>query len=667
MRIQVASALLALVCGSPLQGQLRPLIPRSTFFSYPERTAPQLSPDATRIGYLRVHEGHMEIWCRTLGQQDDRAVTMATAQDPGNVTQFFWHADGRHLVFQRDPLGNRTAPLFLVDLTTGNVRNLTPWKEWVFLSVTSYAPRVDPNTVLLTTNKRDGHHYDVYRLDLTTGETTLDTEAPDDWSWMSWSVGRDNVVHGVTIDLPDGSHVRRTRTSATAPWHDLLHYGADEEAGIFDWQDGNRTLTLGTNVGSDTLHLETVELATGKRSILLRARRQAELGGIWDNPDTGKLDLVQYQGDIRHMEALDASLQPDLDALTRLHVGMIDGIDRAAHSSRWIVTFRTNAATWWYLYDRTTREATPIYADRPALTHTVVGSRKPVHLRARDGLVLHGYLTLPVDREPHQRLPLVLLVHGGPQRRDEWGFDSEAMWLADRGYAVLQVNFRGSDGFGKQFVSAGFHQWAGAMQTDLLDGKSWAVQHGYADPQRTCIMGGSYGGYATLAGLTFHPEAYACGVALAAPSDLPLMYKAAPHDNDFLRMIGTDPAEMQAASPDRFADRIRAPLLLAQGGADRNVRPDQGEAMVKAMRAANKPVTYYLFPEERHGFSTEASTLAFNAAVERFLALHLGGRFEPATPGGFRNPLRTRNPPKRVSLSPAENWLVLSDRPRPGV
>jgi dipeptidyl aminopeptidase/acylaminoacyl peptidase len=629
----LASVFLLFATLSPAVAQTspqRPLIPRAVLFGFPEHTAPNLSPKGLQIAYERPADGNMEVWVQTLGSHDDHAVTHAKPDEKGNVTSFFWHADGHHIFYQRDPLGNATVRLHLQDLDTGDSRDLTPY-EWVGLYVVAYNPQ-HPDTLLIAMNKRDGHHFDVYRVNAKSGETVLDTEAPDTLSWMGWFVSPDLVVRGMALDLPDGGSTLQIRSDAHSPWRELLRCGPEDMAGILSWQDENQKVNVLTTLGSDTMHLEEIDVATGKRSVLLAANPNAELGGVWSNPKTGVVDLIQYQGDRRTMVALDKSREPDLRALRSARAGEIDLIVRIPDTPRWIVTYRTNAATWWYWYDPATKKATPIYSDQPAFEKYHLAEKQPFTLHARDGMLLHGYLTRPVDAKKNQRLPMVVLVHGGPERRDELSFDPWAMWLADRGYLVLQLNFRGSEGYGKSYQAAGYHEWAGKMRTDLLDAKAWVVQHAYADPRRVCIMGGSYGGYATLAGLVFSPKEYTCGVALAAPSDLALMVQQHPNDNDFIRELGKDIPELEAISPDRFADRVEVPVLIAQGGSDMNVRPEQAERMVAALRANHKEVEYFVFPEERHGLENVENSFAFHAAVERFLARFLGGRVEHPTP-----------------------------------
>jgi dipeptidyl aminopeptidase/acylaminoacyl peptidase len=637
--MRVRSFLVTLIPLTLLQAQtipLRPLIPRATLFGQPEHTYPQLSPNGLQIAYQRKFAGVAEVWVRTLGTNDDHAVTPAASQglagEKGNVVGYFWHADGRHIFYQREPQGNdATARLYILDLETRVARDLTPFDQ-VSLKVLAISPD-QPNTLILSMNKRDGGgHSDVYSLNVVSGETILQVEAPDDLADDGWSLGSDLVVHGMAENRPDGGTILSVRSDAKSPWRELLRCGPEDGAAIVGFQDNYRTVWVMSSIATDFTHIDKVDVVTGKRTPLFNAARNEELGGFWTNPKTHQIDLIQYQGDKRTMVGLDKSMAADLRVLKTVHAGVIDSIDRNPDATRWIVTYKTDGATWWYLYDHATRIATPIYSDQRALDQYRIAGKHPFHFHARDGVLLHGYVSLPVDAKKKQRLPMVILVHGGPERRDEWGYDPWTAWLADRGYAVLQINFRASDGFGKQYRISGYHQWSGAMRTDILDGKAWAVQHKLADPKRICIMGGSYGGYATLVGLTFTPSEYTCGLAFAAPTDLALRVRESPHDNDDQRELGANVAELEAESPVNYANRLSAPLLIAQGSNDHNVKPEQAEKMVAALRAHGKRVDYYLFAKAGHGFESDDEELyAFFAVSEQFLARQLGGRVEPIT------------------------------------
>jgi dipeptidyl aminopeptidase/acylaminoacyl peptidase len=312
-------------------------------------------------------------------------------------------------------------------------------------------------------------------------------------------------------------------------------------------------------------------------------------------------------------------------------------VSRNLDDTIWVVAYlMDNGPVYWYTYDRATKQATLLFSNQPALEQYTLAKMQPVSFPARDGMTLHGYLTVPVGVEP-KNLPLVLSVHGGPWGRDVWGYQPHTQHLANRGYAVLQINFRGSTGYGKAFVNAGDHEWAGKMHTDLIDGKQWAIAQGIADPAKVAIMGGSYGGYATLVGLTFTPQEFVCGVDIVGPSNLLTLLATippywAPLKTLFTKRVGdpdTQEEELKARSPLFLADRITKPLLIAQGANDPRVKQSESDQIVEAMRRNGQPVEYLVFPDEGHGFARPENRLKFSAAAEAFLAQYLGGRVEP--------------------------------------
>ena len=324
----------------------------------------------------------------------------------------------------------------------------------------------------------------------------------------------------------------------------------------------------------------------------------------------------------------------DFARLRTLHPGRLEVLSRDLEDRTWVVAFEQDVEPpRYYRYDRQTRETTPLLSSAPGLAGYALAPMSPISFRARDGLTLQGYLTLPPGRPPGG-LPMVLLVHGGPWRRDQWGFDHVAQWLASRGYAVLQVNFRGSTGYGKAHLEAGTREWGGRMLTDLVDGKAWAVREGYADPGKVCVMGPSYGGYATLSALAFTPTEFVCGIAFAAPTDLAALVRSRswPHTPYWEARVGrpeTDETFLRSRSPLFATDRIVAPLLVIHGANDPNVDRLHGDRLVARLRAEGKPVDYLVLPDEGHGLRRLSSRLRFFAAVEDFLARHLGGDYEP--------------------------------------
>ena len=335
-------------------------------------------------------------------------------------------------------------------------------------------------------------------------------------------------------------------------------------------------------------------------------------------------------------EFLDSTLKQDYEVLQAAHSGDIVELSRTLDDNKWVVTYsRDDGPVEWYLYDRPAKKASFLFSARPELEAYQLSSMEPIEYVARDGMTIYGYLTVPAGMKD-ERLPTVLLVHGGPWHRDVWGYNPWAQWLANRGYAVLQPNFRGSTGYGKQYINAGDRQWAGGMHTDLLDAKDWAVERGIADPKRVCVMGGSYGGYATLAALAFSPGEFSCGVDIVGPSNLnTLLATIPPYWSTmvaaFHKRMGDNEEFLNSQSPLFKAHEIKAPLLIGQGANDPRVKQAESDQIVEAVRANGQPVEYYVFPDEGHGFVVPENDMAFNAAVEGFLAKYLSGRAEPAS------------------------------------
>jgi dipeptidyl aminopeptidase/acylaminoacyl peptidase len=388
-----------------------------------------------------------------------------------------------------------------------------------------------------------------------------------------------------------------------------------------------------------------MDLATGKTT-LLGEDPKADVGSLMAHPATGAVQAASFTYEKPSWKVLDPAIQADLDALARVDPGELVIPSRTLADDLWVVAFlRDDGAGRYHLYDRTTKTATYLFSNRKDLDGLPLVPMHPVVIPSRDGLSLVSYLTLPRASDPTRSgrpsapLPLVLDVHGGPWVRDGWGYNPSHQWLANRGYAVLSVNYRGSAGFGKRFLNAGNGEWAGKMHDDLLDAVEWAVKAGVADRAKVAISGGSYGGYAALVGLTFTPEVFACAVDVVGPSSLVTLLQSVPPywkpQLDLMRKrVGDHTTEegrkfLLERSPLTRVDAIRRPLLIGQGANDPRVKQAEADQIVKAMEAKSIPVTYVLYPDEGHGFQRPPNRLSFFAVVEAFLGPILGGRVEP--------------------------------------
>ena len=605
------------------------LIPREVLFGNPERTNPQISPDGTQLGYLAPVDGVLNIWIKTIGKNDDRAVTNDTKR---GIRNFTWQYDNKHVLYPQDVGGDENWRLYQTDIATKQTKDLTPFEK-VRVDLVAYDWKT-PDTVLFQANKRDPKLFDVYRVDLKTGKIEMDTENPGDV--QGWQADNALEVRAAQVQTPDGGTIIRVRNDAKSPWRELIRWGPDETfGGISGFSPDNKKIWITTSLDVNAARLVEYDIATGAHKVIAEDS-QFDVEGVVTNPKTNALEVVTFVKQRTDYDFIDPKLKADYEALQKVNHGDIAGLSRTLDDSKWIVTFVSDdAPVTHYVYDRASKKATFLFTDRPALEKYKLASMKPIEYTARDGMKIYGYLTTPVGMDA-KNLPMLLFVHGGPWGRDVWGYNRYAQWLANRGYAVLQVNFRGSTGYGKQYVNAGDRQWAGAMHTDLLDGKDWAVKKGVAEANKVCIMGGSYGGYATLAGVAFSPEAFTCGVDIVGPSNLNTLLKTIPPYwstilSTFHKRMGDSEEVLNAQSPLFKANQITAPLLIGQGANDPRVNKAESDQIVAAMRKNNKDVVYYVFPDEGHGFARPENNMAFNAATENFLAKYLGGRAEPPT------------------------------------
>ncbi|HEY4441514.1 MAG TPA: S9 family peptidase, partial [Candidatus Elarobacter sp.] len=492
-----------------------------------------------------------------------------------------------------------------------------------------------PQTILIAMNKRDPQVFDVWRLDPAAGTATLDTENPGNVS--AFADDTEMRIRAGVVQHDDASAEILVRDTVEAPWRSLARFDAEDGTPIVlgFTTDGNGVLAV-TSAHANAARLVRYDLADGSVRELA-GDPQYDVADVQFSPKTKTPIAASVVRDRTEWLVLDPAYAGDFRAIAAQVPGDV-GIDSIDRDDRiWLLSslIDTGSMSYW-VYDRSTQRATRLFVTRPALDAYELQPMEPIAYAARDGLTIHGYLTLPPGAHG-KRVPAIILVHGGPWVRDTWGYTGTVQWLANRGYAVLQPNYRGSTGYGKAFLNAGDREWAGAMRTDLLDAKAWLVQHGIADPLRVGIMGGSYGGYATLTALAFEPLAFACGVDIVGPSNLKTLLASIPPywetvRSTFTRRMGDTEAFLAEQSPLYRAGEIRAPLLIGQGANDPRVKIAESDQIVAAMRERKLPVTYVVFEDEGHGFARPENAQRFNAVVERFLADNLGGRAEPAGP-----------------------------------
>ncbi|MBR8743736.1 S9 family peptidase [Nocardiopsis sp. MG754419] len=625
------------------------------FFGPPTRSRALLSPDGTKVSYLAPWRGRLNVFLRDLDSDWSGPDTVNDADAPGarritsstrrNIDTFLWSADGRYLLFQQDDDGDENWHLYRVDPNRPEEKavDLTPFEGVRLLGLR--LPPERPGTAYVQLNKRRPDMIDLYELDLATGALTVVAENPGDV--IGWLVTHDRVLMLTTED--GGDHVlseyvddgRRPITRIS---------GYDHPFGFIPaalTPDGNG-LWCGSTRGSDRTRLVRVDLDTGEQ-VGVDGHPAFDLDTPRPDVDprfpsalilhstTGELLGARYLGARQEIHALDPHFATVLTRLAELSDGDLAHVSCDATAQRWIVDFthdRDPGVTWFY--DHATGRARRLFRPFPHLDPARLASVTPISVTARDGMTLPCHLTLPVG-VPARDLPTVLLVHGGPWYRDSWCYDPEVQLLADRGYAVLQVNMRGSTGYGKAHTQAAIGEFAGRMHDDLIDALDWAIGRGYTDPHRVAIYGCSYGGYAALVGAAFTPDRFAAAVSYTGMSDLvdlvesvvPVARRAV--ENSYLRYIGDpdDPrqkADMLARSPISRVDDITAPMLLIHGANDVRVHRRHSDRVVDALRARGSEVEYLLNENEGHWFTNPESNIELYGTLERFLARHLGGR-----------------------------------------
>ena len=621
------------------------LIPRGVLFGNPERTAPRISPDGRSLAWIAPLDGVLNVWVAPIGGPaadtagadagvDWAAARAVTSDADRGVRVFSWARDGRHLLYVQDTGGDENWRLYDVDLVTSERRDLTPFDK-IHATIIGTSKR-RPTEVLVGINADNPQLHDVYRLDLVTGDLVKEIENP---GYVAWFADEDLVVRCALEPLPDGSFdvLVRDAEPEDAGWRKLLTIPAEDATStdVVSFSGDGRSLLMISAAGSDTGRLTRIDLATGA-STVLASDAETDIAGVLLDPDTRDPQIVTILADRMEYLVLDPSVADDLKAIRELHPGDPNFSGRDDADATWLIAFNVDAGSVTYFtYDRAAKTGKPLFEARPELSEYTLAAMEPFSFAARDGLTIHGYLTFPPGAD-RSSLPAVLNVHGGPQVRDAWGYDPEAQWFANRGYLCVQVNYRGSTGYGKSFVTAGDREWGAKMHDDLIDAVSYIVDRGWADASRVAIYGGSYGGYAALVGAAFTPDVFCCAVDIVGPSNLKTLLETippywAPMIAQLYRRVGnpeTDKDFLWSRSPLSRVRDIRIPLLTAQGANDPRVKQAESEQIVAALKDAGIDYEYMLFPDEGHGFAKPENRQKFYAAAERFLAKYLGGRFE---------------------------------------
>ncbi len=611
------------------------LIPRELIFGNPERAEPKIAPNGKMMAYLAPLDGVLNVWVGSVGGDDFRPVTRDT--DRG-IRVYFWAHDSKHLMYLQDVGGDENWRLHKVDPDSESVEDLTPFDD-VQVQIVEH-DKHHPNDILLGINKDDVRFHDVYHLDLTTN--LLDLVAKNPGNVMSWVADAGLQVRAAVTFTPDGGSELLVRDSDQSEWHPLIAWSPEDAltSGPLGFTLDGTSLYLIDSQDANAARLARFDLASQIREVVA-GDPEYDVGGAMVHPDTREIQMVSFVKARTEHVVLDDAIDDDVAAIRQLNPGDFSIYDRTHRDDVWLVGFtEADRPVSYYAYDLKTKEGTFLFYNRPALADYQLATMEPISFASRDGLTVHGYLSLPPDTvagaSAPTPLPMVLNVHGGPWHRDVWGYDPETQWLVNRGYACLQVNYRGSTGYGKKFLNAGTKEWGGKMHDDLVDAVRWAVDQGIADPGRIAIYGGSYGGYAALVGATFTPDLFTCAVDIVGPSNLiTFIQTIPPYWTSYLAMLQervgnpeTEAEFLESRSPLSYVDRIRIPMLIAQGANDPRVKQSESEQIVAAMKEKGIDHEYLLFHDEGHGFVKPENRLEFYARAERFLAKYLGGRYE---------------------------------------
>jgi dipeptidyl aminopeptidase/acylaminoacyl peptidase len=616
------------------------LPPRDVLFGNPDRARPRLSPDGKRLAFLAPVDGVLNVW---VGPASDPAAAKPVTSEKKRGLRFYdWAYTSDDILFMKDKDGDENWHVHRVALKSGAIADLTPF-DGAQARIEEMNDR-HPREVLVSINDRDAKAHDVYLVSLDDKPRKLVFK--NEAGYAGVLSDEDLRVRAATMMRPDGGmDIVDPAAKPGAP--PILAVGQEDSLTTepLGFEASGKTLYLLDSRGRDTAGLFAMDWKTRKTTLLFEDPK-ADAQDVLVHPKDGRVQAVASTYQRKEWRVLDKSLEGDFAYLRTVADGDLDVVSRSLDDKRWIVAFSlSDGPTRFFLHERGKKEAKPLFSTQKALESLPLVKMTPVTIRARDGLALVSYLSLPKaadadgDGRPAQPLPLVLLVHGGPWARDSWGYSATHQWLASRGYAVLSVNYRGSTGFGKAFINAADGEWARRMHDDLIDATRWAVEAKVADPARIGIYGGSYGGYSTLVGLTMTPDAFACGVDIVGPSSLvTLLQSVPPYWAPMLALmrkrIGDETTDagkklLLERSPLTYVGNIKRPLLIGQGANDPRVKQAESDQIVKAMQAKGIPVTYVLYGDEGHGFGRPENRTSFNAVAEVFLAQCLGGVYEP--------------------------------------
>jgi dipeptidyl aminopeptidase/acylaminoacyl peptidase len=631
MRTRIISLLVVLsvfILGCAPKEQIPRLIPMEDFFKNPESTGYDLSPDGERLAFLKPWQNRLNVHVQKIGEEAVTRITSATERD---IAGYIW-ANNERIAYVQDTAGDENFRLYAVNIDGSGFQELTPFEK-VRVGIVDELES-DPEHMLIDMNKRDARVFDVYRININTGQMEMIAQNPGNIT--GWMTDHDGYLRiALTTDGVNTSVLYRD--TEKDDFQALITTSFKETLNPLFFTFDNKNLYVASNIGRDKEAIYEYDIKNRSNIRLLYEHPEVDVNSLMKSDRRKKITGTYYYTEKLHYHFFDEDrerLQAELEK--RLPGYEVRVYSMSKDETKVLVrTFSDRSLGAYYYLNRDTNEFMKLVDVSPWLNEDEMSEMKPVSYTSRDGLTIHGYLSLPKGSKP-KNLPVVILPHGGPWARDTWGFVPEVQFLANRGYAILQMNFRTSTGYGRKFWEAGFKQSGLAIQDDITDGVKWLIDQKIADPERVGIMGGSYGGYCTLAGLAFTPDLYACGVDYVGISSwftilegIPPYWE--PMKEMFYEMVGhpdKDKELLERTSPLFHADKIKAPLFVAQGANDPRVNKIESDQIVEAVKKRGIEVEYMVKDNEGHGFRNEENRFDFYRAVEKFLAKHLGGRAE---------------------------------------
>ena len=625
------------------------LIPRKILFGNPDKAQVSISPDGKKIAYLSSKDGVLNVY--VADRQTPTKAKPITNDKKRGISGYLWAYDGEHILYFQDEDGDENWRIYTVNINNLKVKNLTPFKKT--LSWIAKSSEHIPDKIIIAMNKRDPRYFDLYEADIISGKLKLFyknnnkttnpvisddegkyklqfvTKNNDDGSKAIYKV-QDNFKLKLFLNIPEEDAWGSTRIIGLGKTSDIVY--------------------ILNSIGRNTNALTQYNQKSGITKVIYHDPK-TDITGVSLKPRERNIQIVYNTFLKRTERILDAEIAEDISYLNNFNKEYELSIaSRDLEDKYWIIGYMADDKPFnYYLYDRRNKKLKFLFSNRKKLEKYELAPMHPLVIKSRDGLDLVSYLTIPINVSdskkrnfiPTKPVPLILNVHGGPKGpRDNWGLNNLHQWLANRGYAVLSVNYRASGGFGKEFLNAGDGEWGKKMHDDLLDAVNWAIDNKITTKDKICIFGGSYGGYAALVGVTFTPDVFACAVDIVGPSNLNTLIKSIPkywfsYTKQYWKMLGGNPNTkegrefLKSRSPLTYVKNIKKPLLIAQGANDPRVKQAESDQIVEAMKKNNIPVTYLLYPDEGHGFARPENRLSFFAVTEKFLAKNLGGAFEP--------------------------------------